>query len=43
MHDIIQAVLAIAVFIGMGYAAYKQVPPEDPEIVEARKRYGKVK
>lgn len=43
MHDIIQTVVAIAVFAGMGYAAWKQIPPEDPEIIAARKAYGKVK
>lgn len=41
MHDIIQTVVALAVFAGLGYAAWKQIPPEDPEIIEARKRYGR--
>lgn len=27
--------------LGMVYVGWKQIPAEDPEIVEARKRYGK--
>lgn len=38
----IQTIVALAIFAGLGYAAWKQIPPEDPEIIEARKRYGRV-
>lgn len=37
----IQTIVALAIFAGLGYAAWKQIPPEDPEIIEARKRYGR--
>jgi hypothetical protein len=40
--NMIQTILGIALFVGMGYAAWKQIPPEDPETIEARKRYGRV-
>lgn len=29
--------------LGMLYAGWKQIPPESPEIIEARQRYGKAK
>lgn len=35
--------LGILALLGMGYAAWKQIPPEDPEIIAARKFYGKAK
>ena len=38
----IQTIVALAIFAGLGYTAWKQIPPEDPEIIEARKRYGRV-
>lgn len=36
-----QTIFFVVVFAGMIYAAAKQIPQEDPEIAEARKRYGK--
>jgi hypothetical protein len=34
-------VVGIAIFIALGVAIYKQIPAEDPEIIEAREFYGK--
>jgi hypothetical protein len=35
-------IIGLAFFIAIGIAIYVQIPAEDPEILEARKRYGKV-
>ena len=32
-----------AILLGLVYWTYKSIPPEDPAIIEARKRYGKSK
>lgn len=37
----IQTVLGVAVMAGIVFAAWKQIPPEDPETIAARKHYGK--
>lgn len=29
------------ILVGLVYAGWKQIPPEDPEIIAARKAYGK--
>lgn len=38
----IQTIIGVAILAGLVYAAWAQIPPEDPEIIEARKRYGRV-
>lgn len=37
-----QTIFFFAVMAGIVYAAARQIPPESADIVEARKRYGKV-
>lgn len=37
----ITTVIGIAIFVTLGAMSYAQIPAEDPEIVEARKQYGK--
>jgi len=37
-----QTIFFFAVIGGIIYAAAKQIPPESPDIIAARKRYGKV-
>lgn len=37
----IMTVIGLVVFAAIGVAVYKQIPAEDPEIIEAREFYGK--
>lgn len=38
----IQTVLGILLLVGLGVGIWNSIPPEDPETIEARKRYGRV-